>query len=99
MNRYSNIPIFRTPAGKRYRASVKYPQIPFSDNDFYVAAEEGDRYDLLAFKYYGDTTLWWIISSANPRFKPNSLYPVLGHQLRIPSNISDIIAAYKTLNK
>ena len=41
MNRYNNIPIFRTPKGKRYRANVKYPEIPFSDNDFYVIAEQG----------------------------------------------------------
>jgi copper chaperone CopZ len=26
----------------------------------------GDRLDLLAYKYYGDTTKWWQISDANP---------------------------------
>ena len=99
MNRYNNIPIFRTPKGKRYRANVKYPEIPFNDSDFYVISQQGDRYDLLAQQYYGDSTLWWIISSANPRFKPNSLYPEPNHQIRIPSNISDIIRAYKVLNQ
>ncbi len=29
---------------------------------------EGDRLDLLAFKYYNDTTRWWQISDANPEF-------------------------------
>jgi hypothetical protein len=27
-----------------------------------------DRLDLLAFKYYGDTTRWWQIADANPEF-------------------------------
>ena len=28
----------------------------------------GDRLDLLAYKYYGDTTKWWQISDANPEW-------------------------------
>jgi hypothetical protein len=28
----------------------------------------GDRLDLLAFKYYNDTTKWWQISDANPQY-------------------------------
>lgn len=99
MNRYQNIPILKTIKGKRYYANVKYPDIPFKDNDIYVIAQRGDRFDLLAYQYYKDSTLWWIIPSANPRFKPNSLYPTLGHQIRIPMDIADIIAAYKLLNK
>jgi hypothetical protein len=43
----------------------KYPQIPLSINDTYVFAEEGDRFDVLAQQYYGDSSLWWVISLAN----------------------------------
>jgi|TARA_R110000796_G_scaffold213361_2_gene329476 hypothetical protein len=99
MNRYNNIPVFRTPKGRRYYANVKYPEIPFNDSDFYVISQQGDRYDLLAQQYYGDSTLWWIISSANPQIKPNSLYPITGIQLRIPANTSNIISSYKVLNQ
>lgn len=99
MNRYNNTPVFQTPKGKRYYANVKYPEIPFSDNDFYVIAQQGDRYDTLANQYYGDYTLWWIISSANPQLKSNSIFPTTGYQIRIPSNTSDIIAAYNLLNE
>lgn len=99
MNRYSNIPIFKTPTGRRYYANVKYPEIPYSDNDIYIVAQEGDRFDLLAYTYYNDATLWWVIPSANPRFKPNSLYPVLGHQIRIPANVSDVISNFESLNQ
>ena len=99
MNRYRGIPILKNPKGRRYYTGVKYPFIPFNDNDLYVIAQEGDRFDLLASQYYGDSTLWWIIPSANPRFKPNSLYPVLGYQIRIPTNLSDILLKYKSLNQ
>lgn len=99
MNRYRNIPIFKTSKGRRYYANVKYPDIPFRDNDIYVIAQKGDRFDSLAYQYYRDPTLWWIIPSANPRFKPNSLYPTLGHQIRIPTDIADILADYKSLNQ
>jgi len=99
MNRYRNIPIFRNSKGRRYYANVKYPDIPFRDSDIYVIAQKGDRFDLLAYQYYQDSTLWWIIPSANPRFKPNSLYPTLGHQIRIPTDIVDILADYKSLNQ
>ena len=70
MARYTNI---RTKSnkrpdgtqGKRYYAGVKYPQIPNSVDDTYVYAEDGDRYDQLALQYYGDPSLWWVISIAN----------------------------------
>lgn len=99
MNRYKDLNPFKNPQGKRYYPGVKYPEIPYSDQDFYVIAQEGDRYDQYANTYYNDSTLWWIIAAANPRFKPNSIYPERGHQIRIPSNISSILKEYKLLNK
>ena len=99
MNRYSTIPTFKNQKGITFYTTVKYPEIPFSDNDFYVITQQGDRYDLLANQYYGDYTLWWIIPSANPQLKLNSLYPAEGVQIRIPSNTSDIIISYNILNQ
>jgi hypothetical protein len=34
---------------------------------FLHTVHEGDRLDLLAFKYYGDPTKWWQICDANPQ--------------------------------
>ena len=99
MNRYRNIPVFKSPSGKRYNAGVKYPEIPYTDKDFYVIAQEGDRYDQYANTYYKDATLWWIIAVANPRYTPNSIYPVIGHQIRIPSDINGILREYELLNR
>ena len=99
MNRYNSIPILKNFAGKRHYAGVKYHEIPYSDTDFYVIAQEGDRYDLYANMYYKDSSLWWIIASANPKFPLSTIYPEVGRQIRIPLNITDILRNYELLNR
>tara|TARA_B100001113_G_scaffold349468_1_gene344924 strand:+ start:1437 stop:1763 length:327 start_codon:yes stop_codon:yes gene_type:complete len=84
--------------GIRYYSTTKYPQVPKSFSDTYVYAEEGDRYDQLALQYYGDPSLWWVISIANETLNQNSYFAPLGVQIRIPSNISNIISQYNKLN-
>ena len=99
MNRYKTISILKNPSGKRYYAGVRYPEIAYRDTDFYVIAQEGDRYDLYANQYYRDSSLWWIISISNGTLTQNSLTPPVGSQIRIPSNPNPIIAEFETINK
>jgi hypothetical protein len=99
MNRYINLPIFTNDSGKRYKAGARYPFIPYKNSDFYLICQKGDRYDLYANEYYNDPSLWWIIIAANPRFETNSIYPPQGEQIRIPSEISDIILEYNIINQ
>jgi hypothetical protein len=98
MNRYKDIPIFQNKDNFRYYAESKYPEIPLSENDIWVITTYGDRYDLLAQQYYGDKSLWWVIPSANNSLTKNSLYPPIGEQLRIPTNINNILFEYKDIN-
>jgi hypothetical protein len=51
--------------------------IPQVDGRFLHTVREGERLDLLAFKYYGDPTRWWQLSDANPEepFPPDLLDP------------------------
>ena len=98
MNRYTSIGIIQTSTGIKYRRDCKYPQIPLSINDIYVIAAIGDRFDTLANQYYGDPSLWWIISIANDQLPQNSLYLPLETQIRIPSNPATIISSYNQLN-
>jgi hypothetical protein len=102
MARYSNIPIVttQTDSNRRYTV-VKYPIIPLGPSDIYVYTTKGDRYDLLALNYYGDASLWWVIARANANNTiPDSLYPNVGEQIRIPSpsRISTILGEFETLN-
>jgi hypothetical protein len=99
MNRYRNTKILNQPETNiKYYRDTKYPAIPLSITDIYVITAEGDRYDVLAQQYYNDNTLWWIISIANDNLVQNTLYPPAGLQIRIPRDISGILAAYNALN-
>lgn len=98
MKRYQNIPEERTSKGKRYYTNVFYPEIPLSENDIWVITNQGDRLDLLAAQYYGDSTLYWVISSANQILKQNSLFVPEGTQIRIPTNVGAIITEYNAIN-
>jgi phage tail protein X len=51
--------------GERQR-SKDLRVIPQTIGRFQHTVREGDRLDLLAFKYYGEATKWWQISDANP---------------------------------
>ena len=99
MDRYSQIPVRKTPEGKRYFATNRYPDIPLSSNDLYIITTIGDRYDTLASQYYKNSSYWWIIAIANNKLKQDSLTPPVGSQIRIPKNISSILSAYESLNQ
>lgn len=102
MNRYDPIPLLPfLPDQKRRYINVKYPKISLGSSDIYVYTNRGDRYDTLALSYYEDSSLWWIISLANPAQDSSSIYPSVGAQIRIPdpSGISSIIAQYENINQ
>jgi phage tail protein X len=99
MNRYQYIRIEKNSGTKvRYYRDSKYPTIPLSENDIYVITTDGDRYDLLATQYYGDSTLWWVISIANSLLPQNSIFIPVGTQIRIPQNVNGILKSYNNLN-
>lgn len=99
MNRYNPIPRTKSPDGKRIYKTVRYPSIPREFSDIYVYTTIGDRFDTLAEQYYGDSSLWWVISCANGSLIQNSLTPLVGTQLRIPQNPSPSIAEYEEINQ
>jgi phosphorylcholine metabolism protein LicD len=98
MNRYQNIKQIKNSEGITYYRDSKYPIIPLSVNDIWVITTSEDRYDRLAQQYYNDYTLWWVISIANDNLPQNSLYPPEGTQIRIPTNVSEILSNYNKLN-
>ena len=82
--------------GKRVLGSVLFPKIDLDTSDIYIPSKDSDRFDLLAFDYYQDVNLWWIIAHAN-KIK-GTMYPGSGIQLRIPMNLQKIINDYIKLN-
>ena len=69
--------------------SILYKDYP-SDEDIFVATETGDRFDTLAYQYYNDSTLWWIIACAN-NIHNASIGFAEGTILRIPQNYIEIV--------
>lgn len=98
-NRYKNIKSLVSNNGFRYRSNAVYPDIPESDRDIYVVTSVGDRYDKLAQQYYGDSTLWWIIATANSSSNRSNLIPTPGTQIRIPYNKQEVINSFNNLNR
>lgn len=98
MNRYQKIQVIKNSNKVSYYRDNKYPEIPLSVNDIYIVASDGDRFDMIANQYYGDPSLWWIISIANADVVQDSLYIPLETQIRIPYNPANVVASYNKLN-
>jgi hypothetical protein len=98
MKRYSSTIVYKRWDGKRVYKTTKYPIIKSSPMDILIISGEADYLDTLAYKYYRDPTLWWIIACANNVGKGRlSVDP--GNQLRIPMDISKILNDFNQLNK
>ena len=83
---------------KQPQSSERYPVISAKDSDVILISNDGDTLDNLAFKFYNDPTLWWIIALSNNLGKGKlSVEP--GLQLRVPSNVTSIITEFHDLNK
>jgi hypothetical protein len=60
------------------------PPIPVREDEVQYTVTFTDRIDLLAYRFYGDPVLWWVIAAANSmEILPTDLKP--GDTIRIPS--------------
>ena len=98
MGRYDDILLKFNKKGQRVLVPTIYPTIPISDNDQFVYPQDGDRLDNLAYKYYNDASLWWVIAQANELGKGRTILNP-NFQIRIPGNIRPIIANFNALNE
>ncbi len=97
-SRYQNIPVARlNTTGSLYYTNNIYPEIDPTNTDYYVITTAEDRLDLLAFDFYQDSSLWWVIASANA-LPGDSIYPPVGIQLRIPTDIRTVLGSYNNAN-
>jgi len=97
MSRYSSTPQRLNKKGQRVLVPTLYPTIPLSDSDQFIYPKDGDRLDGIAFRYYSDATLWWVIAQANGLGKGRTILNP-NFQIRIPGNIETILSDYNKLN-
>ena len=76
--------------GNRVQKITLYPEIRIGDGDQFVYPIDGDRFENLAHRYYGDATLWWIIAQAN-NIRDGSFGLKPDKQIRIPMEIAKIL--------
>lgn len=54
--------------------AIQNTTIPTDDSDYVIQFKIGDRLDILAKEFYGDSQLQWIILYANPQYSsPNDI--------------------------
>ena len=83
-----------------YYTNTIYPHIPADSTDLYIETKYGDRLDLLADEFYGDSSLYWVIASANPENTRNdSFFLTPGIQIRIPSDLNPVQIDFNNINK
>ncbi len=76
----------------QYYSFTLYPYIiNINDTDFYkIIVKQGDRLDLLAKKYYNNSTFWWIIAMVN-NIDGDSLLVQPGTILYIPKDYTSYV--------
>ena len=85
MSRYKDT--FRNSKNKkRYYSTTIYKKVEEKNSDSYFIAQEGDRCDNLAVRFYGDSSLWWFIARTN-NLTTNNI--PAGTSLRIPATTED----------
>ena len=82
-----NVPT--NPEHVTYRSKI-YPNIPKKDTDTYIVTQGGDRLDTLAYQFYKDSSLWWIIATAN-NIHSSDFAVDDGTILRIPKDYISIL--------
>ena len=95
--RYENIGTQKGIGNKVIYLPTRYPNLVASNNDYYIIARDQDRLDLIAYDFYGDATLWWVVAMAND-LPGDSMFPPLGFQLRVPANLDDALNAFDSAN-
>ena len=96
-SRYKNTRIKLNRDGKRVFRPTLYPKIPIRDSDIFIYPKFGDRLDNLAYKYYKDVSMWWIIAKANNLDEAHIGLEV-DKQIRIPTEIEPIMNKLKELS-
>ena len=97
MKRYARTQVKMDKSGKRVYSTTYYPRIPLNNSDKFIRSKVGDRLDTMAYRFYKDTSLWWIIAKANGIRGKISLE--IGKVIRIPSDIINTIEEFNSINE
>ncbi len=84
MARYTTfLTVDKTDTGKRFFNTVLPEDVPLLGNETVHEARIGDRWDSLAYQYYRNPSLWYVIAKANNGLN-GSIFIKPGTQVTIP---------------
>lgn len=84
MLRYIRVPnIRKLESGKRYYSTVIPKSPEFADFPREYVAKMGDRWDTLAYKFYGNPSRWYLLALANSGAN-GSIFIKPGALIKIP---------------
>ena len=95
MARYGKTKMNRIDLGQRYKDrqgnvlkydTTYYDSVPERNSDMLLIAQEGDRLDNLAFQFYGNSNLWWLIARVN---NLKTMNVPAGTSIRVPANANE----------
>ncbi|MEN6521102.1 MAG: hypothetical protein ABFD46_08140 [Armatimonadota bacterium] len=81
-SRYAGCVLYVDGGDEFFGARQRIDTTPQPDDTFHTVIE-GDRIDLIAYRYLGSADLWWIVCDYNGLFFPLEIE--IGRVLRIPS--------------
>ena len=84
-------------SGKTMYVPTYYPNIEAHEDDTYILTGVTDRLDNIAFDFYGDATLWWVIAMVN-NLTGDSVYPPTAVYLRIPKDLAGVLSKFDQSN-
>lgn len=88
--RYRKEKILKDKNGIRYYKPTIVQNIPLQDTDRFIFPFDGDRLDIIAQRYYGDSNLWWIIAKAN-EISDGQIGLDPEKKIRVPIDIENIL--------
>lgn len=88
--RYRREKIVKDKNGVRYYKPTIVQNIPLQDTDRFIFPLDGDRLDIIAQRYYGDSNLWWIIAKAN-EISNGQIGLDPEKKIRVPIDIENIL--------
>ena len=83
-------PLILAPDGSLEWGARTPKILPESPEDKFYTTREGDRLPLLAWKYYGNFRLWWVLYD-------NNLDTLTGHPMDVPAGKTLRIPAFTTV--
>lgn len=84
MDKYITSPTVDTTKNIPYYRTAIPTKIPSENIPFYYVTQDGDRLDVLSYKFYKTTTNWWVLAKANNLANGSMAVPI-GTRLFIPN--------------